>query len=273
MHLKEKHPSYKHADYLNASIADMDVTASDREVLFKWGFETIAACNGISRSTAVKAFSYFDRFFSTSAPAAKQALKDKANFQLAFITCLVVALKVHSGFIVESEFASSVVCGKMYSPKEVNTMEMLILQALGWKLNDPIPHDFINYYIEIVPSIEGIHHKFLTRFSEGLVELALTKYSFATYYPSELALASIYCALHYTDFDANEILSTIEMTCGVNCNTVRFRVLLSGMTHLLDEFLHGSESNAGGAQQPRQADEMYSVETERSPGSTTRRMP
>jgi hypothetical protein len=232
MHLKEKHPSYKHADYLNASIADMDVTASDREVLFKWGFETIAACNGISRSTAVKAFSYFDRFFSTSAPAAKQALKDKANFQLAFITCLVVALKVHSGFIVESEFASSVVCGKMYSPKEVNTMEMLILQALRWKLNKPIPHDFINYYLEIVPSIEEIHQKFLTRFSEGLVELALTKYSFGLYYPSELALASIFCALHYTDFDANEILSTIEMTCGAKRNNV----LLSVMTHLLDEF-------------------------------------
>jgi hypothetical protein len=251
----------------------MDVTAPDREVLFNWGFQTIAACNGVSRITAVKAFSYFDRFFSTSAPAAEQALKDKADFQLAIVACFVIALKVHSGFSVESEFISSVVCSNMYSPKEVNTMEMLILQALGWKLNDPIPHDFINYYIEIVPSIEGIHHKFLTRFSEGLVELALTKYSFATYYPSELALASIYCALHYTDFDANEILSTIEMTCGVNCNTVRFRVLLSGMTHLLDEFLHGSESNAGGAQQPRQADEMYSVETERSPGSTTRRMP
>jgi hypothetical protein len=152
----------------------------------------------------------------------------------------------------------------MYSAKEVNTMEMLILQALGWKLNKPIPHDFINYYIEIVPSIEGINHEFLTRFSEGLVELALTKYSFGLYYPSELALASIFCALHYTDFDANEIFQ-----CGVNCNTVRFCVLLSGMKLLLDEFLYGSESNAASAQQPRQADEMHSVETERSPRSTT----
>jgi hypothetical protein len=118
MHLKEKHPSYKHADYLNASIADMDVTASDREVLFKWGYETIAACNGVSRITAVKALSYFDRFLSTCAPAAEQALKDKADFQLAFVACFVIALKVHSGFSVESEFVSSVVCGECTVPRK-----------------------------------------------------------------------------------------------------------------------------------------------------------
>ncbi|KAL7504967.1 hypothetical protein ACHAXN_002521 [Cyclotella atomus] len=260
MHLQERQSPYARADYMNASTSDIEDCPSAREALFNWGYQTIAACNGVTRSTAVKAFSYFDRFCSTSAPAARQALRHTANFQLAFIACLVVALKIHSGFNVETDFVSSVVCSNEYSPKEICDMEMEVIRALGWKLNEPIPHDFIDYYIELVPWVEGIHSEFLARFSKGLVEQALTKYSFALHYPSELAIASIYCVLRYTDFNADEVLSVIETTLfGMNYNNLRIRVLVRDMTLVVHELLSDPESNAVNVHQPRQVGELDSA--------------
>lgn len=149
----------------------------------------------VSRSTAVKAISYFGRFLATSATAAMQALTDLNNLQLAYVACLFIALKVHSGFDVEADFVSNVVCRNEYDANEIIAMEMEVLQAHEWKLNGPIPHDFIDYYLEAVPSIQGIHREFLLRYTNGLAELALTKYSLASYHPSEVAFASICCAL------------------------------------------------------------------------------
>jgi hypothetical protein len=40
----------------------------------------------------------------------------------------------------------------MYDANEIIAMELNVLQALKWKLNGPTPHDFIDYYLELVPS-------------------------------------------------------------------------------------------------------------------------
>jgi hypothetical protein len=167
--MQQKEKAYRCTDYM--SMSNAAVRPEDRQALCNWGYQIIAAC-AVSRSTAVTAFSIFDRFLSSSSPAA--ALADVQDFQLAFVTCLVIALKVRSGFKVETDFVSETVCGNMYCPEELNETEMRILKALQWKLNGPTSHDFIDYYIEAM-MIEGIHREFLTRFSKALVELAVTR--------------------------------------------------------------------------------------------------
>jgi hypothetical protein len=233
MHQQENSKSYSYFDYM--SMPTSILRPPDREALCNWGYQTIAACKGVSRSTAAKAISFFDRFLGTSAPEAQEALSDLGDSQLAFVACLVIALKVHSGFNVEIDFVSNVVCGKMYDANEIIAMELHVLQALGWKLNGPTPHDFIDYYLKLVPSIEEIHRDFLIRFSKGLAELALMKYTLALQRPSEVAFASVFCALQYTDCDATESLSIIQMVSGLDHHDRRLGGLLRCMISFAQE--------------------------------------
>jgi hypothetical protein len=88
----------------------------------------------------------------------------------------VIALKVHSGFNVEPDFVSDVLCTDMYDAKQINNMEMEILQALEWRVNGPTPHDFIDSFLKIAPSIKAPHRDFLTRVSKVIAELAVVRY-------------------------------------------------------------------------------------------------
>ncbi|KAL7506165.1 hypothetical protein ACHAXN_003711 [Cyclotella atomus] len=249
MHQQEKSISYRSIDYMSMAANIVRLCPSDREALCIWGYRTVAACNGVCRSTAVKAISYFDRFLGTSAPAAMRARTDLGDAQLAFIACLVISLKVHSCFNVKADFVSNVVCRNEYDANEICAMELYVLQALGWKLNGPLGHDFIDYYLEAVPSIQGIHREFLTQLSKGLVELAMTKYSMALHRPSEVAFASIFCALQYAEFDVTVSLLAIQMISGLDQNDPKLRKLFHFMSCLVSEFVSEPESN--GARRPQ----------------------
>jgi hypothetical protein len=143
MHQQENSTSYRFVDYMSTETNVL--RPPDSEALINWGYRAVVTCNGVSRSTAAKAISFFNRFLGTSTPAAQQALADVGDSQLAFVACLFIALKVHPGFKVETNFVSNVVCGNMYDASELIAMELRVLQALGWKLNGPTPHDFIDY--------------------------------------------------------------------------------------------------------------------------------
>jgi hypothetical protein len=236
MHRQEKSTSYRLVDYMSTETSIL--RPPDREALCNWGYQTVAACNGVtSRTTAAKAISFFDRFLGTSAPAAQQALTDLVYSQLAFVACLVIALKFHSGFNVETDFISNEVCGNMYDSNEIIEMELNVLKALGWKLNGPTPHDFIDYYLELVPSIDKTHRGFLIGFSNGLAELASMKYTLALHRPSEVAFASIFCATQYAGFDVAESLSMITMIPGLDHNDPQLSGLIRSLKSLVHEFL------------------------------------
>jgi hypothetical protein len=265
--MQQQEKAYRCTDYV--SMSNAAVRPEDRQALCDWGYQTIAACNGASRSTAVTAFSIFDRFLSSPSPAAARALADIHDFQLAFVACLVIALKVRSGFKVETDFVSETVCGNMYCPEELNEMEMCILKALQWKLNGPTSHDFIDYYIEAM-MIEGIHREFLTRFSKALVEIAVTRYSVALQLPSEVAFTAICCALEYAEFDSTmESLSLLQLVSGLNPNDQELRFLFKTMIRLVHTFL--SKSDNGSEEIPHEEDEeVESVISDESPTSVAR---
>ena len=132
MQQQEKSASNRCTDYISSIHNVVDFSSSDRQALCDWGFKTIAACNGISRTTAAVAISYFDRFLGSSTMSAQRALSDIPRIQLAFVACLIISLKVKGGLSVESEFVSDTVCRNMYTAQEINDMEIEVLQALEW---------------------------------------------------------------------------------------------------------------------------------------------
>jgi hypothetical protein len=75
----------------------------------------------------------------------------------------------------------------------------------------------------------------LISFSKGLAELALMKYTLALQRPSEVAFASVFCALQYADCDATESLLIIQMVSGLDQHDRRLGSLIWYMISLVQE--------------------------------------
>ena len=232
MQRQEKSSSYQCYDYLSHTQV---IDPSHREALFKWGYQTIAACQGVSRSTAIVAFGYFDRFLSSNTLAGRRVLNDVAECQLAFVSCLVIALKIHSGFNVESDFVSNVITRDLYEAEELDDMELEILKSLGWKLNGPTPHDFIDYFVEVMPGVNGTSLEVAKNLSKTLVEAAVLRYTTVLHYPSEIAFASLCCAIHHVDVSLENNLPFLHMISGLDFRHDRLRLLFKSMYGLIRE--------------------------------------
>jgi hypothetical protein len=267
MQEQEKSEAYKCDDYMSHTKA---VCPSDRLALCNWGYQVIAASNGVSRLTAVIAFSYFDRFLSTPTRVAHCVLEDIGLCQLAFVASLVIALKIHSGFNVEPDFVSNVMCNEMYDAEQINKMELAILQALEWRVNGPTPHDFIDGFLAIVPWIKAPHLDFLTRVSKAIAELAVSRYSVALHQPSAIAFVSIYCALQtleaatFTSIDSVSIVNYLQIVSGLSFDDPAIRSLFNTMVCLSSEFSYSESSNVADAVE---ANEARSVSSTTSPNS------
>ena len=267
MQEQERSSSYRCTDYISKSQV---LSSLDRQALCNWGYQTIAACQGVSRSTAVLSFTYFDRFLSSNTPAARRALNDVTEAQLAFVTSLVIALKCHSGFKVETDFVSNVVTKNYYDADEISNMEKEILQGLDWKLNGPMPHDFIDYFLDLMPNMNGTCLDFVKNFSRSLVVLSMSTYAVALHYPSHIAFTSVCCALDYAEqlysdsqptFADN--LSFLQLVSGLDFRDVVLRSLFATMASFVCEFLSGSDVGVEDAQS--EDGEVVSLSSDDSP--------
>jgi len=272
MQQQERSASYRCLDYLsNTQVLNRSV----RLDLCDWAYKTIAICVGVHRSTAIMAFSYFDRFLSSNAPAAKRALNDIAHCQLAFVTSLVIAIKCQSGFEVEFDFVSEIVAKGVYDAEELSYMEMEVLQALDWKLNGPSPDVFIGYFLELLSAAhEAPLLHFVRSFSKSLVQLAVTRYDVVVkHYPSEIAFASIWCAFQCAELvfpDSQlflESMMVIKLVSKFDTDDARSKSLLKLLFRLVQEF-HSASDGIEDIQ--LQEDDMASVSSDSSPRSISR---
>jgi len=191
------------ANYLSRSYAT--VTHADRRTMGEWSYQIARSC-AISREIACIGIQYFDRFLCTSSQRAKDALASRREFQLAFITCLVIALKCRAGMQVDATFVSSTICQKLYDEDEILGMEIDVLSALQWRLSGPSPHEFIAGLTALLPSnapctAEGSLKsnplaERLTDLAHAQAEQAMLDYSTALEQsPSSIAYAALITAM------------------------------------------------------------------------------
>ena len=230
--------------YFPSPNPNANITVKDRRMLCEWSYRIVELCQ-LDRQVAVVAIQYFDRFLatsssSTSSQRATIALVSRREFQLASISCLIIALKNRAGMVVDSAFVSDILCQSMYTPQELYEMEIEILRALDWRLNGPTPHDFIHRFLELFPSTHSIDVvEEIMSHSERVSELAMLDYTLAVEgSPSTIALASIMGAIHRSDrVGVLDFLRAIEDITGllhVNDTTIRFIHQRSFMQKLYD---------------------------------------
>lgn len=94
--------------------------------------------------------SILDRYLASPAGAAL-CLNSRTQFQLAAMTCLYTAVKVHEPEVMSAELVSNLSRGA-HSAKEVEAMETHILSAVGWLVNPPTALSFVRDFLRLLPA-------------------------------------------------------------------------------------------------------------------------
>ena len=147
-----------------------------------------------SRETVTIAMSILDRFLMTQ--QGRSAIFDSAEFQLAAMTSLYTAVKIHEPEVMSSNLVSTLSRGA-HTDKEVEVMERRILQAIKWHVNPPTSLSFIREFLNLLPPefLDESTKTTLYEISKYQSELVVADYALVSIPASTIAYASLINAL------------------------------------------------------------------------------
>jgi uncharacterized CHY-type Zn-finger protein len=199
--MRMQEASYKCHDYFShrrhgilkcveaGSIRSIPVDEDCRFKMADWYYKVVDLCK-FSRETVAVAMSYLDRYISSE--AGRPALDDYTLFQLAGITCLYTAIKIHEPEAITPTQLSS----GTYTKEQVTDMELEILAAIQWRMNPPVALSFINNFLNLLASVMSKSDRdAVYELAKFQTELAVVEYSLVTVDASMVAFAEVLNAL------------------------------------------------------------------------------
>lgn len=191
----EREPKYGRRDYFASVPFDDDPSTVDhwcRYKMVEWCYSVVDFIN-FSRETVGIAMSYLDRVLSLNNEFSNGLLFSRKSYQLAAMTCLYTAIKVFEPKIIDANLLAELSRGS-YTADDFKQMELEILFALNWHLNDPTPFQFLEYYLQLLPLHECNLHVQKDTFLDHAryqIELAMFDYSLVIHEPSKVAVAAL----------------------------------------------------------------------------------
>lgn len=206
--MRERESDYTVSDYLQrpsllALEAPVDIEC--RSQMIEWIVNIVDHCN-FSRSTASIAINFMDRFLM----AAEWVLADRSAFQLASITCLYTAIKIHEPTVLSIESIARLT-RNAYREDQIETMERLILDSNKWLMNPSTPFTYSDYLCELVSMMDP-RHKFdtLNELTNLQIESTMKDYELGLLPASTVALAAVTNAVDSMDVALPEAQEAIE---------------------------------------------------------------
>ena len=232
--MRAQEESYQTTNYLSShyqfSRDDMDtsscgpqspVDAECRVKMAEWCYQVVDFCH-FSRETVAIAVSYLDRYLMTG----PEALFNRKLFQLAAMTCLYTAIKIHEPEAMEPKVVSSLSRGT-YTEDQVVAMEAAILSAIGWKMNPPTALAFGHHFLALLPqdAITNDEREMVLDAMKSQTEAAVKDCSMMDVEASTVALAALANALPATslsDADEAKFLDILGKLSKVEIHSVAF---------------------------------------------------
>lgn len=243
MRRQEEGHAYRCVDYLahierfrNAPDSKqlLVVNAKCRSKMYDWSLQIVNYCK-LGRETVSVAMSYLDRFLTTAVTdgnvAASRAAVSRREYQLAAVTALYMAVKIHGGepLAMNTELVSALSRGA-HSAREIADMEMDILTALGWRTSEPTPLEFLHHLLALLPPVtrkEGGREEqelagALLESGQCQTELAPGEYDLVPIAPSSVAVAALLNSVIAVDEDTMPLaektsyLRAVRDAAGVN---------------------------------------------------------
>jgi Cyclin, N-terminal domain len=149
------------------------------------------------RETVGIGMSYLDRFLCTK--KGEEALCNRKLYQLAAMTALYIAIKLHEPLEMETSLLADLSRG-CYTEMEFVGMEQTILSALDFRVNGPTPLGFVQHFVAMMPkTVHPAVTDLLLDYARYQTELAVSEQSFASIKPSEIGLAAVLNAMEGMD--------------------------------------------------------------------------
>lgn len=175
------------------SIHQSEISVVWREKMCEWKFEVVDRFD-IEREIVYISTYYLDQYLSTR-------YVDEELFQLVAITCMYLAIKLHSPKKVAIQCLASMGQG-LIQHDNIVAMELSIMQSLEWHLYPPTPLAFIE---NAFPLFSGNSEAF--EFSRFLSELSVFAYPFVCFKPSSIAAAASLFAIDHFNLGVEVLVS------------------------------------------------------------------
>lgn len=132
----------------NGRMMDLDIDRDCRDKMCEWTYQIIDFCK-FDRESVEIAMNYLDRFLLTRSESATRALHDRSVYQLASMSALYTAVKIHEPQALNPTVVSQL-SRNTYSTQQIEEMEASMLQALDWRVNPPTALAFVREFIRIM---------------------------------------------------------------------------------------------------------------------------
>mmetsp|Transcript_54384 Transcript_54384/g.132012 ORF Transcript_54384/g.132012 Transcript_54384/m.132012 type:complete len:301 (+) Transcript_54384:327-1229(+) len=198
---RQEDRGYTVDDYLarlpppTAEVAPVD--AACRLVMSNWCCEIASFCK-YQRETVAIAMNLLDRWMSVD----QQVLMDRTSYQLAAMTALYTAVKVHEQEAMDPNLVSSLSRG-VHSPEAVEQMEKRMLSAVGWRVNVPTAMSYVRLIMDLVPDhcLDTMERETVQDIARYQIEQSMSEYDFCRVSQWALAMSSILNAVESVTAD------------------------------------------------------------------------
>jgi hypothetical protein len=217
--LRQEESCYTVPDYLKHLPAHtafgQPIDAAARLSVAQWCVKIIGICH-YKRETAAIAISCLDRFVST--PDGHQVLLDRRQFQLAALTSVYTAVKIHEQKALAPDLVAKLSHGS-HTETDIEAMERRMLQALQWRVNPPTSMEFVRKFLDLIPQdvLDEKSRKVAMELVQYQVDLSVGGYDFCTKKASCIAFASLLNAVESVQND-NMTSSYVESVIAHSAN-------------------------------------------------------
>jgi hypothetical protein len=213
-----------------------------RNKMSAWCYQVVDFCK-FNRETVSISMSYLDRYLMS--PTGAAALADRKLFQLAAMTCLYTAVKIHEPEAMDPKLVSSLSRGT-YNKAQIEEMEASILGALQWRMNPPTSLAFARMFLELIPDdvLCRTYRDTVYDLIKYQTELAVGDYNFVTTKASTIAFCALLNSLESVSLDM-KVSAQISFVLSTAIDVdARDQVLVQVQTYLYQAILqHPSALN------------------------------
>lgn len=142
---QQEETAYTKRDWTQMNGATVDLEC--RRIMISWCF-TVAQFCSVSRETVEIAIALSDRFMVFT----KHDV-DRATYQLVWLASLYTAAKVHEPSALAPSLVAKFSDG-LFTARDVQTMEVQLLQALKWRVNPPTCASFVRSLLQL-PAVQS----------------------------------------------------------------------------------------------------------------------
>jgi hypothetical protein len=186
--------SYHVPDYLrqcpSSSELGLPLDANARSTIVRWCLRVIKICQ-YKHDIAAIAIDYLDRYVATH--QGQEALLDRRHYQLASLTCVYCAIKLHGDRPPLGPTVIAKLSNGEISHNDVENMELKLLHALEWRMNPPTAMSFVRSHLDLVheDEVDVFTREAILDLSQLQVNESLLRYDFVSEKRSRLGLAAL----------------------------------------------------------------------------------